>query len=414
MKREQTHRLGTYSGIPHLTGRTLFSTNESLDNIPVCRSLDHTMSIALDQYVCQKLPIQELLEATALGIPIELHGLTPGYLENAPREFCISSFSRIPWEYVSTVKESNNIRPTFYKVMRESEQSIFVIVPFGQDYIRHYATLIRHFISMNTVNHQDHISVTRYPRIEVEMADITGLNSLVVQGGDIVVIGHVSELRDFFRKRYESTERFFRNSYYTSQRIRCDKNMVNFLGVKYSYWGSISKGLVNRLCELGASQIIYSAKLGTLGSENEIYNRIFSPSSYFVFDHLLLKMAIKDFHNPFLDHFNEYDSGAHASVPTVLEETFAQREYLEKFKIQTIDNEISQMAEAIVQYNNMNGTFIPFFALHFATDFLRRNNEKLAWVSHDLSRNRTEEATQKKQLVLGKIATLLADYLEAT
>jgi len=349
-----------------------------------------------------------------MGLPIEIHGLLPGYLENASEEFGISCFSKVSWEYISTVKEFNNIRPLFYKTTRESEQSIFVVVPFGQDYIRHYATLIRHFISMNTTNYKDRISVTRYPQIEVSMSDITSLDGLIVQGGDTVVLGYASELRDFFRQRYGGPESFFRNPYYTSQRFKLGKRVINFLGVKYSYWGSISKGLVNRLCELGAREIIYSAKLGTLGSESEVYDRIFSPSSYFLFDHTLLKWSNKELCNPFLAYFPDYDSENHASVPTVLEETFVQRRCLEKFNIRTIDNEISQMAETTVNYNKINGSNITFFALHFATDYLRKNQEKLATTSHDLSRNRTAEAAHHKEAMLGEIATLLGTYLEAT
>lgn len=392
----------------------LCSINESLEHIPVCRPLDHTMSLALDQYVCQKLPTRDLLEAIALGCPIELHGLPPGHLEAAPEEFGISHYSRIPWEYASTVKEFNNIRPVFFRVQRDQDPAIFVVVPFGQDYVRHYATLIRHFISMNTAHYHGHISVTRYPRIETDMADITGLNGLVIRSGETIVLGYASELQDALRCRYGEPESFHRNRYYTSQRHRIGKRIVNFLGVKYSYWGSIAKNLVTRICELGGKEVIYSAKLGTLGSQDEIYDRVFSPSSYYIFDHFLLKNSIQDLRNPFLAHFPALDSGPHASVPTVLEETFVQRSILEKYRIQTIDNEIAQMADAITRYNRANDARVVFFALHFATDYLRRNHEKLGDITHDLSRNRTGVATRQKQVVIEKIATLLGDFLEAT
>ncbi len=91
-----------------------------------------------------------------------------------------------------------------------------------------------------------------------------------------MVIGYVEEILENFKTSYEIiTENY--NRFYGSKRVRLKNGkIVNFLGIKYSYWGNISKKVVEKIISLGGKEIIYAAKLGSLTSHLHLYKKKFS------------------------------------------------------------------------------------------------------------------------------------------
>src|SRR3989344_4553422 len=86
--------------------------------------------------------------------------------------------------------------------------------------------------------------------------------------------------------------------------------------------------------------------------------------------------TIDTLQHPIHDLFPEINSGYHVSVPTVLEEDYLQRKITVELGITSIDNEISQIAFAVSRFNKEYNKNPRFFALHFATDYLRSDKKR--------------------------------------
>ena len=80
-------------------------------------------------------------------------------------------------------------------------------------------------------------------------------------------------------------------------------------------------------------------------------------------------------------------------------------------KINPIDNEISQIANTIDNFNKLNSINISYTSLHFATDYLKSRKELDKQVELNLSNNRCELAKSCKEVVTKKIISLLLEYL---
>jgi len=161
-----------------------------------------------------------------------------------------------------------------------------------------------------------------------------------------MIIGFVDEIQEQVTSYFNNFEIYSttENEYYGSTRIGIKKGqVVNFLGVKYSFWGCISSFLSYELCRLGCNQIIYVGKLGSLRSYTDIYHSLFSPRMYLYMQHTEIIAEQKHVYNPIAEMFPELDSGTHVSVSTVVEEDFLQRAKITKIGASSIDNEVSQM-----------------------------------------------------------------------
>lgn len=187
---------------------------------------------------------------------------------------------------------------------------------------------------------------------------------------------------------------------------------VNLLGVKYSFWGCISAKVTTQICRLGAQEIIYIGKLGTLSSPSDIYNKIFTPSRFLIMYGDALVCDIKDLRNNVLEYKSSLATGRHVSVPTVVEEDYTQRNVAASLGISSIDNEISQVAYAIDQFNRQFNREVSYTAMHFATDYIRKPHERGVEMDFDLSNNRSEVARGKKATMVDAIGLELLTYLK--
>ena len=115
-----------------------------------------------------------------------------------------------------------------------------------------------------------------------------------------------------------------------------------------------------------------------------------------------LKMSVSS--NPSL-----FIIGTHASVPTVLGESATQLQHLRAQGVNTIDNEISYMAEVAAKRKKRFG------CIHILTDYLHTNEElddiaagNRPRAEHDLS----SENPKEKMLVKGKAIEAIGTYID--
>jgi hypothetical protein len=123
-------------------------------------------------------------------------------------------------------------------------------------------------------------------------------------------------------------------------------------------------------------------------------------------------LKINDLKNSLLEFKPELTTGSHVSVPTVLEEDYQQRSITSQLHINSIDNEISQIAFAIRKHNQEQGTGISFSAVHFATDYVRQLEKVELETPFDLSNNRSKDAREGKTKMIRKISLELLHYLK--
>lgn len=273
----------------------------------------------------------------------------------------------------------------------------------------HYASILKHVISNLTWKFESILKVYRYPLAEDSIHAWTNLDRTLIFEGDRVVLGIVSETEKLFDTSFERISSI-ETEYYTSNRYRTPVGIVNLLGTKFSFWGSISAKLVSQICRLSPKEIIYIGKLGALTTQNDLYTRIFCPSEYLTMYHQKLISRVTNLNNGILEKYPEISTKAHVSVPTILEEDYLQRTITDHLNVSSIDNEISQMAFSIYHQNLLSGKNISFSSLHFATDYIRRESEKGRQTKFDLSNNRTTDALNAKSEILAKINQLLLKY----
>lgn len=389
-----------------------------LDWIPPVRSVDHTMYAAVDPYSGQKLPRQAIEQLIIAGGRIEVHGVYPTHVRSLMEDRTLTSVMLLTEQTknqleMATTKRFNTVRPHFYSATDASGQPVILVgVGAGEDYLMHYATMIRHTVLTTSAMVSDNfLTVYRYPEAETDIAYWTGLDDHFVQPGDRVVIGYVEECQSRLDSAppVDSTE----NDFYGSN-VYHDRSgrRVTFLGVKYSFWGSISYFLAERLCELGCSEIVYCGKLGALTGDDDLYRRIFVPTKFAKLRHDQVEYVVEPVPpNGVVDAGLAAGTGMHISIPTVLEENYNQRATAERLHAQSIDNEISQIAQAVSLHNQAHPASSPvgFAAVHFATDYIRSEDERNTETSHDLSTTRSREAKAGRSRML---ETIVRDVLE--
>lgn len=313
------------------------------------------------------------------------------------------------------VKLVNNKRPKFFYAIQNKQKKFIVAVAPGFDYAKHYYGIFRHVLLKYSVKAANDLNLYRYIDAENNISKWTNLDKILLKNKykQSYVIGYIKEIVDDFSQNYGITpDKINENEYYVLYKCIISGKTINFLGVKFSFWGSISGKLCHEICERYPKEIIYIGKLGTLGSPNDIYRKIFSPSNYFILRHNKISANIYNLSNGFSKKYPEVLTGPHISVPTVIEEDYIQRRLAHKLKAESIDNEISQIASTITNFNRKNNINIMFSPIHFATDYLRKDNDKVLIKTFDLSNNRIKEAREKKAKILNEISQKLFNYFK--
>lgn len=389
--------------------------SENCKEVPVCRMLDHTMYAALDEYVQQKFPAQIIKKAIISGKTIEIHGIYPTHLQEVCEYLGFSDLQKIDFDHNPSQKMFNFVRPEFYFAKRDEKEILLVVVTPGRDYILHYASMIKHLIAIYTTKVDKILKVFRYPYVENSIHTWTNLNQDFFGQNDILIIGYVEEFNKYLLQSKVKCEYLssHQNEFYQSRRFRIGKKVVNLLGVKYSFWGNISAKIVYQACRMGTSEVIYFGKLGILNSDKDIYQKIFSPTKFIVMYHDKVICNICDLQNKIAGFIPKIDTNYHVSVPTVLEEDYIQREITTELGIESIDNEIAQIAFAIKKFNVEFQKNIAFSPIHFATDFVRLMDKPDIETSFDLSNNRTIQAKLVKNKIIDQICQKILEYLKS-
>ena len=372
----------------------------SLNSIPSVRPLDHTMSKSLDAYVRQRLP-EEAIEAIFLKDgSIEIHGIYPTHADRMLSTFPVDKWVEVPCNF-KPIRADNFIRPRFFI---GDGTKLYVFVTPGREYLLHYGTLLRHLGQLYSEQAKERTNITYYTNAEEFLARWTGLDEQFVKSNDRVIIGHVQPLRDLFEELSCEPISSHANDFYNCSRYRLPSGeILNLLSVSYCYWGTLGERVVAQLCALGAAEIIYIGKLGTLSSPADIYERVFCPSSFVVMEQDRILSRIDSVPNGILQTMPHIGTGLHVSVATILEEDYGQREVTSGIGAKSIDNEISKMARCVFRQHQDTGKTIRFSAVHFATDYLRLPEERHILSPFDLSNNRQRPALMRKHFILQKM-----------
>lgn len=370
---------------------------------------EHTMhSDVLRTYIEMKLPITDMLWAIDKAT-IEVHGIYPTHAENVFKHLGYIEIKPISYKPNKSSKKYNYLRPVFFSAKYNNSNVLLVAVTPGYNYVRQYGEMIRFFAHFNDIVPDDVVKIKHYPKVYSSISDWTNLDSLFIQKEEIVIIGYVEELESrLLNKEAVEFQNEYENEYYGSRRYKIGKNNVNFLGVKYSFWGDISATLARRIYDLGASHIIYTAKTGSLTSTADLYGRMYSSSNYLLMNCEKVIEKITELPNIFDSSAEKSDF--HVSIPTVMEEDYKQRETAIKRGAISLDNEVSQIA-SVTNFLKDSGVQCDFSYIHFATDYLYGPEEELNPNSPNLTKGRTAFLKDKKTQVLGKMGDSIYNYL---
>jgi hypothetical protein len=382
-----------------------------LDVIPQTRPLDHTMYEALDAYVAGKVPETDINQVLADGGGVYVLGVFPADAESVLAHYGFADLRPLRWDYAVTTKSWNWIRPTFYvgTVKKSRERVVVCCVVPGIDYLLHYASMLRHYVATRTV--RPAVRAARFPTAEARIELWSGMPDDLIRAGDRVVLGYVDELAELLQ--VEPANPRMDSEHFGVARVDPGQGLpaVAFVGVAFSFWGSISREVAVRLCAQGASEIIYAAKLGALSSPDDLYERIFVPDEFTRLEGAAIRELVSPTPpNGLLALYPDMSSGGHVSIPTVLEEDYGQRSLAATLRAQSIDNEIAHMAGAVSQHNVRTNSTVRFTAIHFATDYLRAKEESMLRTTHDLAIDKAD-AREARSRILARIAIVLGPYL---
>jgi hypothetical protein len=388
-----------------------------VDFVPTEWFSQHTMRDALPPYVASKIPYGAIHQIEPRYDGIEVHGTYPEEFPSTSRLLGFTDVIPIPFRPQPTGKRHNYVRPRFYWATKGDKPTFVAAVTPGSDYVYHYADMLRFALASHGMD-PSRVQAFRYPALERTITDWTGLNASFLRPRDRVIIGNFASFEGAVVDALGAQPiGHAENSFYEASRYRLrNGSTTTFLGVKYSYWGNISGRIAERLCLLGASEVLYTGKLGTMTDPGEVYTRIFMPQAFIrARNDRLIGGVVRGVPNRLLAAYPGMASGMHASTATIIEETHPQFEIFGRYGAVTTDNEISNVAAAVARSNWRGGTTSLSF-VHYATDFVlgepgakapsRKN------VTHNLSTNRDSEALSLKSDAVARVAGIVTDYLD--
>jgi hypothetical protein len=380
-------------------------------NFPISCIKSHTMGKRLPVWAWSKVPQGSIKKAVLNNAAIEVHGVYPTVsVEDFTHYKECSNTQHISFTPTSK-KRLNYVRPTFSWV--NGGNTLLVQVTPGRDYLCHYAGIIRY--CLHQYRRTNLLTIYRYPDIEHTLDVWTTLDDRLIVRDSVVIVGYVEEAENYLATHFDrfSFSKKEENKYYTSaQYDTCGGQSIIFLGVKYSFWGNISAIIASKLCKLHVKEIIYISKLGSLRRPNDVYNAVFSPTQYITMNYCNITNMTRATNN-IASMFPELNTQCHASVSTVIEEDFMQREVLANHGVSSIDNETAQIAYAISNFNKTNQGNVCFSSLHFASDYLREATEIDHDIEHDLSNHRSIEAVKKRENIMKVVLLYLHRYVQA-
>ena len=376
-----------------------------INDLDIPHFTEHTMYKKLLKYVESKLPVKELDLYVNDISGFEVRGVFPDLKLISGLDFGFN-ITRIISESTQKENNSNSIRPIFILAERGGKKIIVCCTTPGRDHIVHYASMIGYYLREKNVS----LSVYAYPDAENKIDKWTGLDETIISKGDKVILGYSTYFKNLFKNKGYSEISSTRNSFYISTRFKTLKgSIVNCLEADYGHWGNICDYLSTKICQLGAVEIIHIGKVGTLSSPEEVYKRIYIPKSFVIARRDKIFIGGATVKNS-MEYFEAHTSAVHASITTTMEETFSQRVKLEDQNVETVDIESSKIALAIALHNLSSDQKVKYGAIHFASDYLKKEMEIDKDLDYDLSSERGI-IKNKKYEILDRIFEIIESHL---
>lgn len=397
-----------------LQQRRSYSPSSFLD-FPLVSPSEHTMGESLRGYVAQRIPEEAVQRALSLGFRIEVHGVSSELLEANQEQLGISSrLQEIDLAYNRWQRAKCSRRPIFY--LAEEQKKIVVSVISGNDYLRHYAALLRHYVHHETeANPEETVTIIEYPALQNALCEWTSFDQ-AIQEGDLVCYGYAADLLAYMQREggpssLQALGVFENDYYYAARYLLHGKLTVNFYECKHHGWGDISARTMRRAAQLGASEIIYLSKGATCESPAQIYEKIYCPTRYAFARYQTLVAQTTSLPNGLLKTFPELETGLHVSPPCVMEEDFTLRALASSLGASSLDNEAAQIALQLEEHNQETTQEVHFTAIQFATDYLRRREDHHLQIEFDLENNRKEKAEARRKEIQRRIFEVIERYL---
>ncbi|MBV8060352.1 MAG: hypothetical protein JO126_02970 [Alphaproteobacteria bacterium] len=387
--------------------------------IPPAWYKQHTMRDDLYAFVEQKLPTKELEQALFNGIPVEIHGTHPLYATEIMLSVGYTDIEEIHTERTDFYVGFSPLPPRFFWATdKTGQRKLLMAVTPGKDYVAHFAELVRYFCHQHFYDPSKTLQIVRYPDVETELTNWSGLDHGFVTPGDRIIMGHVTELEQEMHAAVAQGEVTLlsnaQNPFYGSKRYRTKTGeVINLVSAHYSYWGNMAGLIAERLCELGASEIIYVSKVGTLTNADDVYSRVFAPVRFAALDREQISTVVQ-VENTLCNSYPELNSNMHVSVATIMEETFRQREIASTIGSTTIDMETAHIALAIDKWNKNSTTKVRFGSLHFASDYLHPDDKPCGCKTFNLATDKTALAMEKHSVVVSEMMQYMLGHIGLT
>jgi hypothetical protein len=256
----------------------------------------------------------------------------------------------------------------------------------GTDYVHHYALVIATYLAMtgrsaNTVTYQ--VPETPVCRAAVDLLSLD-------LDGDLVIVGwglqHLTPPDGVW----------IRGPGYAWQRAQVHGRRVVYLGFLHSIWGDVAGRVVARLAALGARDVVYVGKVGTLAPEIEPNTMLATGNESLANGSVV---AWEDFFGGFATGQPGVHAGVHVTSPSILLE---DRDWLTKHAEHAfVDPEIGPMGAAAHQAG------IRFGYLHVISNNLARHYPA------DLSNERHDDVIRRRAVLVGRIRDVIANRLAA-
>lgn len=230
-------------------------------------------------------------------------------------------------------------RPMCYQMKDESEKTFYVIrtVP-GADYLRHIAQMVWYTLQQLAGRHEkpfseDLFKVWSYERANTTITEWTGLKEVLAgrAKGAVVVLGYVRFLHSYLAQQRGELEYVGEQtleepgSVYGCSVFRQNGGTIVFLGVRYTFWGSVSYHLAKKLYELGASTILYCDNTESLLHPDDTSDSVHLPANFY-FSNGIIKLNEVGVENCLGSLFLENAvKNAHITHPCLLDVTDIQR-----------------------------------------------------------------------------------------
>ncbi|MFG3037234.1 hypothetical protein ACGFYZ_10055 [Streptomyces sp. NPDC048330] len=251
----------------------------------------------------------------------------------------------------------------------------------GADYVQHYALIIATYLAMT--GRPANIVTYQPPGHEQCRSALDTLD--LELDGDLVIVGwgleHLAPRCGVWT----------RGPGYAWQRAEIAGRRVVYLGFLHSIWGDVAGQVVARLAELGASDVVYIGKVGSLSPGIEPNTWLATGNSS------LLRGALvswDDFFGDFAAAQEGVHGGLHVSSPSILLE---DRDWLSRHSpsYAFVDPEIGPMGAAACAAG------IRFGYLHVVS------NNLAAHYPADLSNERHDDVLRRRAVLIDRIRTII-------